>query len=98
MVRNFAVKAVHKQMYPATYTFRDEEDGTSGTDIDFVDSKNSDADQGVRIVAITDGHRKSLELGINELEPIKLGVEKLTKETLPQLERDLKDAGAPRID
>ena len=34
MARNFAVKAVHKQMYPATYNFRDEADGTSGTDIE----------------------------------------------------------------
>ena len=38
MVRNFAVKTVHKEMYPATYTFKDEADGTSGTDIGFLDS------------------------------------------------------------
>ncbi|MEN8227756.1 MAG: glycosyl hydrolase [Bacteroidota bacterium] len=46
----------------------------------------------------TDLHRESLELGIKELEPIKLGVEKLSNEILPQLERELKEAGAPWID
>ena len=43
-------------------------------------------------------HRESLALCIKEVEPIKTGVEELTKETLPQLERELKEAGAPWIE
>ena len=58
MARSFAVKAVHKQMYPATHNFRDEVDGTSGTDIDFVDA--IDANCAATIVAVIDGHRKVL--------------------------------------
>ena len=51
MTRNFAVKAVHKDMYPATYTFRDESDGS-------VPSGWVDADNVGTIEAVVDGHRK----------------------------------------
>ena len=66
MVRNFAVEAVHKQVYPATYNFRDEADGTSGTDIEFVDSAIVDTNTTVQIIAVLDGHRKVLELFDND--------------------------------
>lgn len=42
-------------------------------------------------------HKKSLELGMKELEPIKSSLKVLTEETLPELERDLREAGAPPI-
>ena len=62
MVRNFAVKAVHKQMYPATYTFRDEADGTSGTDIDGIDTETAtDTGYNIQVIASEDGHKKVLK-------------------------------------
>ena len=43
-------------------------------------------------------HKKSLELGMKELEPIKSSLKELTEVTLPELERDLREAGAPPIE
>jgi len=40
---NNTVHKVHDFMYPATYNFRDEADGTSGTDIEFVDINQCDS-------------------------------------------------------
>ncbi|KKM88131.1 hypothetical protein LCGC14_1261810, partial [marine sediment metagenome] len=49
-------------VYRATYSFTDELDGMSGTDIDFVDIDNSDVDCTVTIMTSLDGHKKVLEL------------------------------------
>ena len=57
MTRNFAAKAVHKYMYPATYNFRDEADGTSRTDIGFV---SIEASTHCEIITVEAGHRKVL--------------------------------------
>jgi len=46
----------------------------------------------------TELHRESLNLGRSELDPIKKSVKKLTEESLPALERELKEAGAPWIE
>ena len=43
-------------------------------------------------------HRQSLELGKQELEPIKAYLERLTAEVIPQLEEELREAGAPLIE
>jgi photosystem II stability/assembly factor-like uncharacterized protein len=43
-------------------------------------------------------HRQSLELGKQELEPIKAYLERLTIEVIPQLEDELREAGAPLIE
>ena len=48
-------------MYPATHNFKDEADGTSGTDIDFVDSAVL-YDGACEIVSEWQGHRKVLRL------------------------------------
>lgn len=61
MARSFNVKKVRKQMYPATYNFRDEVDGTTGTDINFVDFDGSGADCIVSIVSSWQSHRKVLK-------------------------------------
>lgn len=58
MTRNFAVKAVHKQMYPATYNFRDEDNGDEPSDW----TTNNDANTTTTIIAILDGHKKVLQL------------------------------------
>ena len=52
-------------MYPATYNFKDEVDGTTGTDIDFIDVDGSGADCVASIIAVLDGHRKVLQLHDN---------------------------------
>ena len=52
---------VLKQGYPATYNFKDEADGTSGTDIDFVDSATL-YNGALEIIASWQGHRKVLRL------------------------------------
>ena len=61
MGRDFTVKKVLKQMYPATYNFKDEADGTSGTDIDFVDAATL-YNGACEIVSDWQGHRKVLRL------------------------------------
>lgn len=43
-------------------------------------------------------HRQSLELGKQELEPIKAYLERLTVEVIPKLEDELREAGAPWIE
>ena len=48
-------------MYPGTYNFREEVDGTSGTDIDFVDSVSGTCT--AIIVASDNGHRKVMKWG-----------------------------------
>ncbi len=45
----------------------------------------------------TELHKESLKMGKEELAPVKEGVEQLTGELLPQLEKALKAAGAPWI-
>lgn len=63
MARNFAVKKVRKQMYPATYNFRDEKDGNTGLEIAFINGFYAAAADGyAKIIASLDGHRKVLEL------------------------------------
>ena len=62
MGRSFKVLAIHKQTYPATYNFRDEADGTSETDIVFVDSSTNPADTKVQIISGLGGHKKVLEM------------------------------------
>ena len=61
MTRNFTVKAVHKKMYPATYNFRDEVDGTSGIDIEFVTGDLSDTNGFVDVIASWQDHNKILK-------------------------------------
>ena len=46
----------------------------------------------------TDLHRESLELGKQELEPIRTELKKVTGELLPELEKALKEAGGPWIE
>jgi len=43
-------------------------------------------------------HRQSLELGKQELEPIRAYLERLTGEVIPKLEEELRQAGAPWIE
>ena len=43
-------------------------------------------------------HRQSLELGKQELDPIKAYLERLTGEVIPGLEQELREAGAPLIE
>ena len=43
-------------------------------------------------------HKESLELGRQELEPIRAELERLTGEIIPKLEGELREAGAPWID
>ncbi len=57
MVRSFKVLAVHKQMFPGTYNFRDEAVGTSGTDINDVILNQCDT---CEIVSDYLGHKKAL--------------------------------------
>ena len=59
---NFEARKIHKQMYPATHNFKNEPDGTSGMDIDFIDIDNSSGSSTVQIIANLDGHRKVLEM------------------------------------
>ena len=53
-------------LYPATYNFKDEADGTSGNDIDFVDSSTTDTNTTLQIISSLDGHRKVLEMYDND--------------------------------
>ncbi len=46
----------------------------------------------------TSMHRQSLNTGKQELEPIKVYLDRLIQEIIPQLERDLREAGAPWIE
>lgn len=46
----------------------------------------------------TDLHKESLVLCKKELNPIIVGVKELTEETIPNLEQELKNAGAPYIE
>ena len=46
----------------------------------------------------TDLHRESLELGRLELDPIMKAVKKLTEESIPAVEKQLQEAGAPWIE
>ena len=57
MVRNFNVQAVHKYMYPATYNFRDDEDGAEPTGW----TSDNGAGCTTTIIASLDGHRKVLD-------------------------------------
>ena len=66
MVRNFTVKKVRKQMYPATYNFMDEADDTAGTSIDFVDAATTGANTTLKIIAVQNGHRKVIEMYDND--------------------------------
>ena len=59
MARSFAVKAVHKGMYPATYNFRDDADGAVPT---FITTDDSGGTCTVTIIPSLDGHRKVLKL------------------------------------
>jgi len=43
-------------------------------------------------------HRQSLGFGKQELEPIKAYLGRLTDEVIPQLEEELREAGAPLIE
>lgn len=49
-------------IYDATYNFWDEEDGTSGTDIDFIDAGLIPANTSIQIISDLGGHKKVLEL------------------------------------
>ena len=57
MTRNFAAKAVHKQMYPATYNFRDDDIG--GNPADWVLDEVGGT---INIISDLDGHKKVVEL------------------------------------
>jgi len=46
----------------------------------------------------TDLHKQSLDLGIQELHPIKTRLVEITQETLPSLEKALRENGAPYIE
>ena len=49
-------------MYPATYNFRDDENGTSDTDIEFIDSVvGDDSNPIATIIALEDSHRKIIK-------------------------------------
>ena len=48
-------------LYRGTYNFGDEEDGTSGTDIDFIDQDSSNLSSSKTIIAESDNHKKVLE-------------------------------------
>ncbi len=62
-------------------------------------SRISVASRGLRTTyGPTELHRESLELGKRQIDFIKTGVKKLVEVILPQLERDLKKAGAPWIE
>ena len=65
MGRAFQVLAIHKQMFPATYNFRDEANGTEGDDIGFIDSYDETGDPYIKIIASKDGHKKVLEFQKN---------------------------------
>jgi hypothetical protein len=43
-------------------------------------------------------HKQSLELGKQELEPIKVYLERITGEIIPKLEGELREAGSPWIE
>jgi hypothetical protein len=43
-------------------------------------------------------HKESLELGKQEMEPIKAYLERITQEIIPKLEGELREAGAPWIE
>ena len=43
-------------------------------------------------------HRQSLEMGMQELEPIKAYLERLTDDVIPKLQAELREAGAPWIE
>ena len=58
---NSTIYKILKQGYPATYNFKDEADGTSGTDIAFVDLATL-YDGVCEIVSDWQGHRKVLRL------------------------------------
>ena len=49
------------QFYGATFNFKEEEDGTSGTDIEFVTGDLSDADGFADIITSFQGHKKALQ-------------------------------------
>lgn len=50
------------ELYPATYNFTNEADGTSGTNIDFIDIEASnDSTYSAVITALEDGHRKIIK-------------------------------------
>jgi len=60
--RAFAVKAVHKKQYAATHNFWKEANGTSGTDIDWIDVKaGTDSTYSAVIIASEDGHKKVVQ-------------------------------------
>ncbi len=54
-------------IYAGTYNFKDEADGASGTDIDFVDAINTAA--GCEIIAEHNGHRKVLKITAGAAAP-----------------------------
>jgi len=62
MGRNFKVLAVYDKMYPATHNFRDEANGTSGTDIEFVDTASIPSGMRCQIISNLGDHKKVLEL------------------------------------
>ena len=53
-------------IYPGTYNFKEEADGTSGNDIDFVDGSVTGANTTAQIITSHNGHRKVLELHDND--------------------------------
>lgn len=54
----FTARKIFKQMYPATYNFKDEADGTSGEDIDYITAMGD----GTAVISATyQGHRKVLK-------------------------------------
>ena len=57
MVRPFKVESVHKQMYPATYNFRDDANGGNPTDWTLDEVGGT-----INIIASFDGHKKVTEI------------------------------------
>lgn len=62
MGRGFTGYSIHKKMFPGTDKLKDEADGTSGTDIDFIDSiVATDTGYSITVINVEDGHRKVLK-------------------------------------
>ena len=73
IAKNMLLKIFHNYttgdppiLYKGTYNFKDEADGTSGTDIDFVDSATTGVNTTLQIIPFHNGHRKVLEFYDND--------------------------------
>ena len=66
MARYFGVKKVLKQMYPATYNFKDDDVGDDPSGWTIADGLDTE----ISVIASLDGHRKVLKFYDNEAAAI----------------------------